>query len=106
MIGRKKMNWLEIVNIRTAGKTEFIKALKCCSHMQQDLEAGGTVRVRVYRNTIYATDLSIHLFWDSATSSPAKTSVGIQLSKSLTRFGLIDHKILQPVQMNEDGVAS
>jgi hypothetical protein len=100
------MNWLEIVNIRTAGKTEFINALECCGHTQQDLEAGGIVCVRVYHNTIYTTDLSIHLFWDSATSSPAKTSVGIQLSKSLTRFGLIDHKILQPVQMNEDGVAS
>ena len=100
------MNWLEIVNIRTAGKTEFIKALECCGHIQQDLETGGTICVHVYRNTIYATDLSIHLFWDSATSSPAKTSVGIQLSKSLTRFGLIDHKILQPVQTNKDGVDS
>jgi len=100
------MNWLEIVNIRTAGKTEFKKAIECCSHMQQDLEGGGTVCVRVYRNAMYETDLSIHLCWDSATSSPAKTSVGIQLSKLLTRFGLINHKILRPAQINKDGVAS
>ena len=46
------MNWLEIVNIRTAGKTELIKALECCGNVQQDLEAGGTVCVCVYRNTI------------------------------------------------------
>jgi hypothetical protein len=100
------MNWLEIVNIRTAGKTEFIKALACCGHLQQDLEAGGAVCVHVYRNTIYATDLSIHLFWDSASSNPAKTSVGIQLSKSFSRFGLIDHKVLQPALMNKDRVDS
>lgn len=99
------MYWLEIVSIRTAGKTDFIKALKCCRHIQKDLEAGKTVCMRVYRNTVYATDLSIHLLWDSLTSSPAKTSVGIQLSKSLTRYGLIDHKILQPVRNNKDGVA-
>ena len=61
--------------------------------------------MHVYRNTSYETDLSIHLCWDSATACPSKTSIGIQLSKSLTRFGLIDHKVLQPVQMDKDGVA-
>jgi hypothetical protein len=98
------MNWLEIVNIRTVGKAELAKVIEQCGHMQQDLVAGGTVGVYVYRNTIYATDLSIHLCWDSATSKPGKTNVGIQLARLLTRFGLIDHKILQPVQINENGV--
>jgi hypothetical protein len=95
---------LEIVNVRTAGKTEFMEALKLCCYMKQKLEAGGAVSAHVYQSIGYETDLSIHLCWDSAAASPAKTSNGIQLSKSLTRFGLIDHKVLQQVQMEKDGV--
>lgn len=98
------MLWIEIINVRTAGKIEFIDALKLCCYMQQDLEAKGTVCVNLYRSTIYETDLSIHLCWDSAMASPTKTSLGIQLSKSLTRFGLIDHKVWQSVQKSKDGV--
>ena len=100
----ERMTWLEIVNVRTAGKTEFMDALKLCCHMQHDLEAKGTFCINLYRNTSYETDLSVHLCWDSAMASPAKTSLGIQLSKLLTRFGLIDHKVWQSVQMDRDGV--
>jgi hypothetical protein len=103
MRGNKRMTWLEIINIRTAGKTEFMDALNFCCDMQHDLEAKGTVDVNLYRSTSYETDLSVHLCWDSAMASPAKTSLGIQLSKLLTRFGLIDHKVWQSVQINKDG---
>jgi hypothetical protein len=91
------MTWLEIVNLRTAGKTEFMEAFNFCCRMQQNLEAGGSVAMHVYRNISYETDFSIHLYWDSAMAGPTKTDVGIQLSNSLTRFGLTDHKVWQPM---------
>ncbi len=99
------MTWLEIVNVRTAGKTEYNDALRLCCHIEHDLEADGLMGMSLYRNMIYETDLTVHLCWDLAMISPAKTSLGIQLSKLLIRFGLIDHQIWQTIQIDPDGVA-
>jgi hypothetical protein len=98
------MSWLEIITVRTAGRTEFMAALQLCRHLQHDLEAEGAVRVLVYRSSSFETDLGVYLYWDLPTASPAKSDAGIRLSKSLTSFGLIDHKILQLLEKDKVGV--
>lgn len=95
------MNWIEVVTVRTAGETEFIKALDFCSQMNQSLKAEGTVKVKIYRNTIYDMDLSIHIYRESDAQAPVKTACGIRLSKLLTRFGIVDHNVWRPVQLED-----
>ena len=95
------MNWIEVVTVRTAGETEFMKALDFCSQMNQSLKEDGTMRVNVYRNTIYDMDLSIHIYRESGAEAPVKTACGIRLSKLLTRFGIVDHNVWRPVQFDD-----
>jgi hypothetical protein len=65
--------------------------------LQQNLEAEGIISMHIYRNISYKTDFGIHLCWDSNKVNPAKTDIGIQLSNSLIRFGLTNHKVWQPM---------
>ena len=98
------MDWVEILHIRTSGEMEFMDALSLCGRVQNELRPNNTVGVQVYRSTVYKTDLSILLYWNSATTNPAKTGFGVQLSELLSHFGLIDHNVWQPVQIGKDGV--
>ncbi len=89
------MTWLEIVNVRTAGKTEFVEAFSYCCRIRQDLESERSVSMNLYRSISCDTDFTIHLCWDSTAVYPAKSDIGIRLSKSLIRFGLTDHQVWQ-----------
>jgi hypothetical protein len=91
------MNWLEIVNIRTAGQAEFTEAFNLCCRLKQNLAAQEMLFMHMYRNITYETDFCVHLCWDSNMVNPAKTNIGIQLSNSLIRFGLTNHKVWQPM---------
>jgi hypothetical protein len=94
------MNWIEVVTVRTAGEDEFMAALDFCDQMNQSLKAEETMKVNVYRNTIYNMDLSIHIHRESGAVFPAKTACGIRLSKLLSRFGIVDHNVWQQVQLD------
>ena len=98
------MDWIEIIKIRTSGKMEFMAALKLCGRVQHELRPKNTVSVHVCRHTVYQTDLSILLYWNQGMINPAKTGFGVQLSESLSRFGLVDHNVWQPVPNGGNGV--
>ncbi len=100
------MNWIEVVTVRTAGEYEFMNALDFCSQMNQSLKAEGSMEVKVYRNTIYDLDLSIHIYRESGGVVPAKTACGLRLSKLLTRFGIVDHSVWRPVQVDDSSPLS
>lgn len=94
------MEWIEVVTVRTAGKSEFLDALDFFSQINQNLKSEKTLKVKLYRNVNYDMDLSIHFYRESGAVAPAKTACGIRLSKLLNRFGLVDHNVWQPVQMS------
>ncbi len=85
------MVWLETINIRSAGVIEARKALELCSRIAQSATPDAALRVRVYCNAIYTTDVSIHLEWNS---DPGPSSVlGNELTEALRDFGLINHTV-------------
>ncbi len=96
------MSWIEVVTVRTAGKTEFIKALEFFRQMNESLKADEKLRVKVFRNFNYDLDLSIHIYRDCVAETPAKTACGIRLCKLLSRFGIADHSVWQPVQLEKN----
>ena len=96
------MLWLEVINVRIAGITEFNKALELCRQMYENMKSEEKIKVKVYRNTNYETDLGIHIFHDLSAAVPAKTVCGIRLSKLLARFGIVDHNVWRPLQLENE----
>jgi hypothetical protein len=97
--GGNAMSWLEVITVRTAGSSEFTKALEFCRQMNQSLKPEEKMSVKIYRNINYDMDLSVHIYRDAAEMVPAKTACGIRLSKLLNRFGIVDHNVWRPVQI-------
>jgi hypothetical protein len=87
----KCMNWIEIIKLRSAGKTpEPLKAF--LSAIGKNGQCGPK-EVRVYRHAAWDTDWSLHLHWESEQPGNTGSALGLRLSKALEEFGLIDHSI-------------
>ncbi|SPF34122.1 hypothetical protein SBDP1_120022 [Syntrophobacter sp. SbD1] len=85
------MDWLETVNIRSAGVIEAGKVLDLCRQIFESTAFETALKLKVFCNAKYATDISIHLQWKS---DPGPSSVlGSQLSSVLGDFGLISRTL-------------
>jgi hypothetical protein len=85
------MAWLEMINIRTAGPLEAAKVLELCRQRFHSLAVEKLLKVTVYWNVKYTTDISIHLRW---TSDPGPGKVlGNLMSSELEDLGLINHSL-------------
>ena len=85
------MIWLETISIRTAGAIEAAKVLDLCRQSFQPLAAGKLLKLSVYCNARYTTDISIHLQWKT---DPGPASIlGSEVRSLLTDLGLISHSL-------------
>ncbi|HAM52272.1 MAG TPA: hypothetical protein DCP92_16850 [Nitrospiraceae bacterium] len=85
------MIWLEMISIRAAGIIEAEKVLNACGHFYLSVASDKLLKMTIFRNVKYATDISIHLQWKS---NPGNESIlGRQLSSELENHGLVSHTI-------------
>ena len=85
------MVWLETINIRSSGVVEAGKVLDLCRQIFESIASETALRLKVFFNAKYATDISIHLQWKS---DPGPSSVlGSQLISALADFGLISRNL-------------
>lgn len=85
------MIWLELISTRAVGITEAEKILEICRQTHQSIAGEKLLKMTVFCNTRYATDISIHLQWKS---DPGTGSVlGRELSCALEGLGLINHSL-------------
>ncbi|MGC8491773.1 MAG: hypothetical protein ACP5SH_08545 [Syntrophobacteraceae bacterium] len=85
------MVWLETINIRSAGVIEARKVLELCSQIAESTTLDTALRVKVFCDTTYTTDISIHLEWNS---DPGPLSVlGNELTEAFRDLGLINHTV-------------
>jgi hypothetical protein len=85
------MIWLEMISTRAAGISEAGKILEICRQMHQSIAGEKLLKMTVFCNTRYETDISIHLQW---RSNPGTGSVlGRELSSALADLGLIRHSL-------------
>lgn len=85
------MVWLETINIRSAGVIEARKVLELCSQIAESTAPDAALRVKVFCNSTYTTDISIHLQWNS---DPGPSSIlGNELTSALRDLGLINHTV-------------
>jgi hypothetical protein len=85
------MMWLEMISIRTAGVIEAAKVFELCRQSFQSIDHEKLLKLTVYCNAKYATDISIHLQWKS---DPGTGNIlGRELSAALGDLGLINHTL-------------
>ena len=87
--GIKEMIWLERINIRSPGIVEARKVLELCKQILEATAFDTELRVKIFCNTTYATDISIHLLWKSDPG--AVSLLGKEVGSALQDFGLISH---------------
>ena len=80
-----------MINIRTAGVIEAGKVLDLCRQVFESIGFEPALRLKVFCNAKYVTDIGIHLRWKL---DPGPSSVlASQLISALGDFGLISHSI-------------
>jgi hypothetical protein len=85
------MVWLEMISIRSAGIVEAAIARKICRQIFESISVDNLLKLSVFCNASYATDISIHLQW---RSDPRHDStLGSEVSTALGHLGLISHTL-------------
>lgn len=83
--------WLEIINVRVAGKSRMKDAWRVC---QQMLSSGVTAQsIKVFQGADYETDLGIHIKRRSISRIPERTTLGLHLAFALCDFGIVSHTV-------------
>jgi hypothetical protein len=85
------MIWLETISIRTAGVIEAGRVFETCRQIFRSLAVETLLKLTVFCNARYTTDISIHLQWKS---DPGSGSVlGNEVSTALAGLGLISRAL-------------
>jgi hypothetical protein len=82
---------LEMINIRTAGIIEAEKVFDICRQMFQSIADEKLLKLTVFCDARYATDISVHLQWKSDSGSGS--ILGRMLSSALGDLGLVSHTL-------------
>jgi hypothetical protein len=82
---------LEMISIRTAGIIEAGKVFEICRQMFQSIADEKLLKLTVFCNARYATDISIHLQWKSGPGSGS--ILGREINSALGDLGLISHTL-------------
>ncbi len=86
------MKWLEVIKLRSAGRTGELPEEFWGPIAEAD-QYRGLVEMRSYRHAALDTDLSLHLHWESDRPEPSGSALGHQLEQALKEFGLTDHSV-------------
>lgn len=87
------MKWLEVITLRSLGKAEGPIVDELLAQIFESQPPGRFPEVRIYRDSIVETDLSIHIYWETKGQRPQPTPLGQQLSYSLKALGLLNHSV-------------
>ena len=87
------MSLLEVISLRSAGSSERKQAVKVFNQLKMSQVVGGPSNIKMYRSALLECDVSIYIYWNSATSRQCKSTLGLQLVEVLKRFGLINHTV-------------
>ena len=87
------MKWFEIIELRSIKSEHVFDNLNIRSLITDVIHVSGSENVRICRNAVLDTALSIHLIHTSENVDPDGSSLGIRLSTALKEFGLVNHGI-------------
>ena len=85
------MTCLEMISVRTGSAMDAAKALDICREISQSVQIAELLKIDVYCNAAYPTDVSIHLHWKS---DPGFWSIlGREVNAALGDLGLVSHTL-------------
>ena len=83
------MIWMEFIKVQTA-RTNVADMLK--SFVMECKKCHGLLDAKVFNNTL-VDDCSLCLLWKTEQLEPQGSSVGLHLSNTLKKYGLVDHSV-------------
>jgi hypothetical protein len=93
------MIWRETVNIRLHNVDNHHGLRRLVREIQPDAStiANGPVRISLDRSVGIEGDWSVNVFWETSTSHPHKTGLGLNLAEALRSSGIVDHRVWQEI---------
>jgi hypothetical protein len=90
------MKWVEIISLRCSSHvdTRFVdELLREVSESDSPTDTPHLVEIRIYHHSVFETDLSIHIYWQSAPGTQDKSPLGLRFSSALRNLGLLNHSV-------------
>jgi len=85
------MSRLEIIHLRTAGKSSEFLARQIREAIGSEVD--GTGVVTIYRRNGLDTDVAIHITSHGCGERPGPTALGLHLASALSAYGLVEHTL-------------
>ena len=92
------MSWLEIVSVRTSGKTHVTALMELCRQLRPP--AGRTTKLMLYRSAGYETDLSLHIHWVSTDERQGRSDFGQEIKLIFSKFGIVSYTLWTEQEIN------
>lgn len=87
------MKWVEIIKVRTVGEPESLLVAEIFRDFSTMERGIPPLAMKLYHHATVESDLCIHLYWESETISPRKSSVGLRIVESIGALGVANHSI-------------
>ncbi len=85
------MKWIEIITLQSNGDVQESLIPDLSNSFTEDRERSGLISIKIYRNPLIDTDVSIHLCWESTRVQQEGSAMGLRLAKALREIGLVYH---------------
>ncbi len=83
------MNQLEIIHLRTAGKSVASLARQIREAIGSEVDSSGGVTI--YRRSGLATDVAVHINRHGSGDTAGPSTLGLHLASALSAYGLVEH---------------
>ncbi len=95
------MRWMEFIKVQTARADvaeillDFVIECKKCH---------GLLEAKVFSHSS-VNDCSLCLLWNTNGAKPLGSSIGVQMSNTLKKYGLVDHSVWVEMDEREEKVS-
>ena len=100
------VRWVEIIKVRTVGEPEFLLVTEVLRDFSAIHKGNQPVEVKLYHHATVESDLCIHLYWESETTSPRKSPMGLRIVESIGALGVANHSVWIEEVCGEDEISA
>jgi len=96
-----QMIWMEFIKVQTARSNV---AAKLQNFVKECKKSHGLLDVKVFTHAM-VDDCSLCLLWKTKRFEPQGSSIGLHLSSTLKKYGLVDHSVWVEKDKKEEKVS-
>ncbi len=87
------MKWIEVVEFRSFNADDVLLELDVWKSLSDASGKAQIMKSEVYTHSTLPTDVSIHLFHESAQAANQGSPFGVRLVSELKAFGFVNHTV-------------